>query len=282
MPDLRNRLLLLNVLPCLLAVSALAQAQPEQSQGQSSSPTPALTPEEVQHALRTDAMTVPTPGEVFAAIDKGGKPAWSSQYRPPTSFNSTSRAQAALNLGTLIADGFIAVEAKDGQQVKNIGRDVLTLAKKLSVSDSVLARSKSITQFAEDGAWAQLDEELAATQNEVKQALEQNRDADLITLVSVGGWIRGTEVVTGLLLQNYNVDDAKLLRQPALVAYLRSKLDQVNPKLRDDRVVGEVSQQLQAVEKMVNFPADHVPSAEEVRSLNGLVANMTKQISNVQ
>ena len=276
MPDLCNRLLL-TVLPCLLAASA-----PAQSEQQPSSPAPALTPEEVRHALYTDVMTVPTPGEVFAAIDKGGKPNWSSQYRPPTSFNSISRAQVALNLGTLIADGFIAVEAKDGQQVKNIGRDVLTLAKKLSVSDSVLARSKSITQFAEDGAWAQLDEELAATQNEVKQALEQNRDADLITLVSVGGWIRGTEVVTGLLLQNYNADDAKLLRQPALVAYLKSKLGQVNPKLRDDNVVGKVSQQLQAVEKMVNFPADHVPSAEEVRSLNGLVANMTKEISNVQ
>jgi hypothetical protein len=205
MPDVCNRLWL-SVLPCLLAASALAQTEQPPS-----SPAPALTPEEVRHALYTDAMTVPTPGEVFAAIEKGGKPNWSSQYRPPTSFNSTSRAQVALNLGTLIADGFIAVEAKDGQQVKNIGRDVLTLAKKLSVSDSVLARSKSITQFAEDGAWAQLDEELAATQNEVKQALEQNRDADLITLVSVGGWIRGTEVVTGLLLQNYNTDDASWL-----------------------------------------------------------------------
>ncbi|MBW0000934.1 MAG: hypothetical protein JO015_17705 [Verrucomicrobia bacterium] len=275
MSDLCNRLLS-SVLPCLLAASALAQTE------QPSSPVPALAPEEVQHALYTDVMTVPTPGEVFAAIDKGGKPNWSSQYRPPTSFNSTSRAQVALNLGTLIADGFIAVAAKDGQQVKNIGRDVLTLAKKLSVSDSVLARSKSITQFAENGAWPQLDEELAATQNEVKQALEQNRDADLITLVSVGGWIRGTEVVTGLLLQNYNADDAKLLRQPALVAYLRSKLDQVNPKLRDDKAVGKVSQQLEAVEKMVSFPADHVPSAEEVRSLNGLVANIAKQISNIQ
>lgn len=278
MPDLRNRLLLSSILPCLLTASALAQAQPEQA----SSPAPALTPEEVQHALRTDEMTVPTPGEVFAAIDKGGKPNWSSQYRPPTSFNSTSRAQAALNLGTLIADGYIAVEAKDGQQVKNIGRDVLTLARKLSVSDSVLGRSKSITQFAEDGAWDQLNEELEATQNEVKHALEQNRDADLITLVSVGGWIRGTEVVTGLILQNYNADDAKLLRQPALVAYLRNKLDQVSPRLREDKVIGNVSQQLKTVETMVDFAADHVPSAEEVRNLNGLVANLTKQISNVQ
>jgi hypothetical protein len=32
---------------------------------------------------------------------------------------------------------------------------------------------------------------------------------------------------------------------------------------------------------MVNFPADHVPTTEEVRNLNGLVANITKQISSV-
>ena len=75
----------------------------------------------------------------------------------------------ALNLGTLIADGYIAVEAHDGQQVKNVGKDVLALAKKLSVSQSVLARSASITQFAENDAWDQLNEELEATQNEVKK-----------------------------------------------------------------------------------------------------------------
>ena len=96
----------------------------------------------------------------------------------------------ALNLGTLIADGYIAVEAHDGQQVKNVGKDVLALAKKLSVSQSVLARGQSIAQFAENSAWEQLNEELEATQNEVKKALEENRDTDLITLVSIGGWIR--------------------------------------------------------------------------------------------
>ena len=51
----------------------------------------------------------------------------------------------------------------------------------------VIARGKSISQFAESGAWDQLNEELEATQNEVKKALEENRDTDLITLVSIGG-----------------------------------------------------------------------------------------------
>ena len=147
----------------------------------------------------------------------------------------------ALSLGTLIADGYIAVEAQDGQQVKNVGKDVLELAKKLSVSQSVLARGSSITQFAENNAWDQLNEELEATQNEVKKALEENRDADLITLVSVGGWIRGTEVVTGLILQSYNPDDAKLLRQPALIAYLQSKLARLPQKLSKDVLVEKVT-----------------------------------------
>ncbi|MBV9489263.1 MAG: hypothetical protein JO069_05995 [Verrucomicrobia bacterium] len=282
MPDLRKRLLssaLAGILPVAVMAQAPQTASPTPTPA--SPPIPALTQEEMKSAIRTDVLTVPTPGEVFAALDKAGKQKWSSQYRPPTPIGSTSRAQAALNLGTLIADGYIAVQARDAQQVKNIGRDVLALAKKLSVSDSVLARSKSITQFAENGAWDQLDEELAATQNEVKKALEQNRDVDLITLVSVGGWLRGTQVVTGLILQNYNAEDAKLLRQPALVAYLRDKLDRINPKLRDDKLVGQVSQELQGIEKLVSFPADHVPTTAEVRDLNGLAATVTKQISSI-
>jgi hypothetical protein len=278
MPDLRQWL----GLPAMAWVAAMpAFAQTEKASPTVSAHAAPLTAGELKTAIAFDPLTVPTPGEVFAAIDKGGKPNWSSQYRPPMSFNSTSRAQVALNLGTLIADGYIAVEAQDGQQVKNIGRDVFTLSKKLSVSDSVLARGKSITHFAENGAWAQLNEELEATQNEVKKALEENRDGDLITLVSVGGWIRGTQVVTGLLMQNYNVEDAKLLRQPALVSYLREKLENVSPKLRQDKIVGEVSDHLRAIAKLVNFPADHVPSAEEVRNLNGLVAEITQRIANV-
>ena len=174
----------------------------------------------------------------------------------------------ALNLGTLIADGYIAVEAHDGQQVKNVGKDVLALAKKLSVSQSVLARGQSISQFAENDAWDQLNEELEATQNEVKKALEENRDTDLITLVSIGGWIRGTEVVTGLVLQNYNAENAKLLRQPALVSYLKDKLTHLPDKIQKDPLVQKVSRDLDGIQKMVSFSADHVPSVEEVKDLN--------------
>ena len=251
----------------------------QQDSGKTPSTVQPLTSEEMKQAVTIDAITVPTPGEFFKAIDKGGKPNWASQFRPPTPIDATSRAQMALNLGTLIADGYIAVEAQDGQQVKNIGRDVLTLAKKLSVSDSVIARGKSISQFEESGAWDQLNEELEATQNEVKKALEENRDTDLITLVSIGGWIRGTQVVTGLLVQTYSPEVAKLLRQPNLVGYLRAKLDQLPQRIRQDKLVIQVNGELQTMAKLVSFSPDHVPTPEEVKTLNQTAATLTKEIS---
>jgi hypothetical protein len=265
----------LSVIALVSTASALAE---QQSTGQSTVSDSPLSADELKNANSVDALTVPTPGEFFKAIEKGGKPNWASQYRPPISIKSTDRAQMALNLGTLIGDGYIAVAAHDGQQVKNVGRDVLALAKKLSVSQSVLARGQSISQFAENDAWDQLNEELEATQNEVKKALEENRDTDLITLVSIGGWIRGTEVVTGLVLQNYNAENAKLLRQPALVSYLKDKLTQLPDKIQKDPLVQKVSRDLDGIQKMVSFSADHVPSMEEVKDLNTAASKITKEI----
>ena len=274
MPLLR-KWLAVSVIALVSTAAALADQQPSEPQMVSDVP---LSPDELKNAISVDALTVPTPGEFFKAIEKGAKPNWTSQYRPPISIKSTDRAQMALNLGALIADGYIAVEAHDGQQVKNVGKDVLALAKKLSVSQSVLARGQSITQFAENNAWDQLNEELEATQNEVKKALVENRDTDLITLVSIGGWIRGTEVVTGLIIENYNPEDAKLLRQPALVSYLKGKLTQLPEKIRNDPLVQSVNSNLNGIQKMVSFPADHVPTIEEVKELNNAASKLTKEI----
>src|SRR5471030_1253760 len=71
-----------------------------------------LTAEEMGGAAQIDAVTVPTPGELFAAIDKIGKPNWQGQYRKPIETAYSSRPQIALNLGGLVADGYIAVEAE--------------------------------------------------------------------------------------------------------------------------------------------------------------------------
>ncbi|MEP6810769.1 MAG: hypothetical protein ABI992_11040, partial [Chthoniobacterales bacterium] len=238
----------------------------------------ALTPEQIAGAFKTDTVTIPTPGELFAALGKQGKPNWAGQYRAPLPMTYSNRAQIALNLGGLIADGFIAVEAQDSQQVKNTGADIIKLAKALGVSENVLSRGKSINEFAENGQWDALQEELEATQNEVKSSMQSNSDQDFVILVSLGGWIRGTQVVSGSVMQGYNETSAKTLRQPALVGFLQSKVNAMSPALRNEPLVQAVSAQLSEIQKLVTFGKGGTPTVEEVGQLHAAVTKLMEEI----
>lgn len=238
-----------------------------------------LTPEELAKAVKSDALTIPTPGELLAAINKVGKPNWQALYRAPIESAYTSRPQIALNLGGLIADGYIAIEAEDSQQVKNVGKDIVALAKTLGVSENVLRRGKSISEFADKNEWSTLKEELEATQNEVKQAMDEQHDEELVTLVTLGGWIRGTEVVSEWVSKNYTPAAAKLLRQPEVVHFLQNKLTALPEKAQKDSIVKGVSSKLADVEKLVSFPPDKTPAVEEVSALKSKASEMVKDIS---
>jgi hypothetical protein len=239
-----------------------------------------LPADQLAKAVRSDSISIPTPAELFTALGKPGKTNWASQYRGPMPMTYRNRAQIALNLGGLIADGFIAVEAKDSQQVKNIGSDIIKLAKALGVSESLLGRGSSINEFAEHNEWDTLNEELEATQNEVKSSMQSHADQDLVILVSVGGWIRGTQVVSGAIIKNYDEQTAKVLRQPALVRLMQSKVNEISPELRDEPLVKDVSEQLTGIEKLVSFPPGKAPTIEEVRKVNDAVGKMMEKIEN--
>src|SRR5438067_12160971 len=239
-----------------------------------------LSSDQLSKAAKSDSISIPTPGELFAALGKPGKPNWIGQYRGPVPTTYRDRAQIALNLGGLIADGFIAVEAKDSQQVKNIGSDIIKLAKALGVSENLLRRGNSINEFAENDDWDTLQEELEATQNEVKSSMQSHSDQDLVILVSLGGWIRGTQVVSSSILQNYDQQTAKVLRQPALVSLIQSKIGEISPQLRGEPLVKNVSQQLTGIEKLVSFPVGKAPSVDEVRKVNEAVGKVMEEIEN--
>src|SRR6266513_1973889 len=239
-----------------------------------------LTADQMAKAVKSDSISIPTPGELFVALGKSAKINWSGQYRGPIPVTYSNRAQIALNLGGLIADGFIAVEAKDSQQVKNIGSDIIKLAKALGVSEKLLGRGSSINEFAENNEWDTLQEELEATQNEVKASMQSHADQDLVILVTLGGWIRGTQVVTSAIVQNYNEQSAKVLRQPALVHFMQSKINEISPELRSEPLVKDVSAELGKIEKLVSFPPGKTPDIEEVRKVNEAVGKMMGKIEN--
>ncbi len=262
---------------CLLvAISATATGQPADPAAPAGG---ALSKEEIAGAAKIDAVSIPTPGELMAALNKFGKPDWAGQIRPPIAMNRSSRAEMAINIGGLIADGYLAVEAEDAQQVKNVGRDIMTLAKPLGVQQDILNRGKSLTEFAEGKQWDQLKEGLEATQNEVKVAMGDNKDQDLVALVTVGGWLRGTEVISEYISTHYTDEAARLLRQPAIVRYLAEKVNGLPEKVRDDPAVKKVRMRLLEIEQAVSFPRDSAPNVEAVKRLHALTEDLMKDLA---
>lgn len=238
-----------------------------------------LSKEEMAAAIRVDALTIPTPGELMIALEKFGKPNWQAQYRQPIPTTFQSRPQIALNLGGLIADGYIAIQAEDSQQIKNLGKDIINLAKTLGVSENVLRRGKSITEFAEGNEWSVLKEELEATQNEVKLAMAEQHDDQLVLLVTLGGWVRGLEVISGWIAENHTVEAAKVLRQPAIVQYLRSKVTALSERTQGEAPVKFLRQKLEDLEARVSFPREQSPTVEQVKEVKGLASEMVKEIA---
>src|SRR5580700_7116522 len=104
-------------------------------------------------ATQLDDVVVPLPSEVFNVLDKLGAPNWRGELRDPVVGTRGERAQIALLLGSLVAEGFVAVEAADKERVKEVGRGVLELARAIGVEKTVLSRTNSIVTRANSGEW---------------------------------------------------------------------------------------------------------------------------------
>jgi hypothetical protein len=198
-----------------------------------------------------DDVVVPVPSEIFGVLDKLGSPNWHEVLRTDKPVAPGNRAQTALLLGTVIAEGFIAVEAQEGEQVKKIGRDVLNLSAAIGVKKSVIARSNAIIEAADRKDWQRARTELDGALQDVKHAMIELHDDQLAQLVSLGGWLRGTEALTTVVQKNYTKDGAELLHQPLLLDYFQRRIDEMDPHLKKNVVVDAIQKQLASMKPLI-------------------------------
>jgi hypothetical protein len=79
-------------------------------------------------------------------------------------------------------------------------------------------------------------------------------------------------------MKNYDENSAKVLRQPAVVSFIKSKINDISPDLRNESLVKSVSEQLTGLEKLVAFQPGKSPNADEVRKLHEAVSKLMEEI----
>lgn len=263
--------MLQRLLPALLCSLALGTSFAQ-------SPPPATIDLSKFPAAAVQDVLVPVPSEIFNVLDKLGTPNWRAELRPNLGKNTGNRAQVALLLGTVIAEGFIAVEAEDTERVKEIGQEVLVLADAINVRKAVIARSKSITEKADARNWNAVRVEFDGALQDVRGAMEELGDDDLAQLVSIGGWIRGTQVLTSIVSKSYTAEGAELLNQPELINYFTRRIDEMrNSRLKKDELVSQVRKFLRDVRPLIG-KGDRI-TLDKVQKINQLSGAVVSDIT---
>lgn len=230
-------------------------------------------------AAAVQDVVVPVPSEIFNVLDKLGSPNWKGELRESLGKNSGNRAQVALLLGTVIAEGFIAVEAEDSERVKEIGRDVLELSAAVGVQKAVVARSKAIVDQADARDWNAVRKELDGALQDVRGAMNELNDDDLAQLVSLGGWVRGTEVLTSIVQKDYKANRAELLHQPELLTYFERRLDGLSPRLRKSDLVAQLRAMLAEIRPLILEGEGRKISPESVERIHSVTSQMVVTIT---
>lgn len=225
-----------------------------------------------------DEVIVPVPSEIFSALDRLGDPDWKAQVNHGERPSFTERTDVALLLGATVADGFIAVQAEDKKTVENVGRDVLSLATALGIREDVLKHCQAIDEAAKAAKWDAVRTELDATQATVKERMEALRDGALAECVSVGGWLRGTEVITSVITTSFSKDRAELLYQPDLADYFNDALEDMLTKAKNPAKLKSIADGLAQLREIMQSGDENL-SEKAVKQMHGITSGLVKSIT---
>lgn len=224
-------------------------------------------------------VVLPVPREIFETLDLFQDSNWRlvqrldiADWRP-----RGGQVENALMLGVVIAEGFVAAAAKDAAEVKQVGDAVRRFTRALGVERSILRRSRSIVEHAENGDWPAVRKEWDGVLPEVQRGMSELQSDPLAQLVSMGGWLRGAGALTGLILQNYSAGEAEFIRQPALLDYFEERMAEMSPEVRNNPTVDRLRGGLPKLRQLLATDEDRI-SEETLKRISNVAEGLLKDL----
>lgn len=225
----------------------------------------------INQELGINIYTAPSISKIFNQLDD--LPAIPEEYvlRVRPEKLSTEAGQLALEMGYLMADGFIAVRSGHMNDIKPIALDLVRYGKALGVGDKMNAHSASLLENAEKGQIEEFKKNLASTQEDVNAEFVSLRDPDLAHLIALGGWIRALEAATAAIAAKFDAKQAVVVFYPDGPAYFSEILDGLNPQTSEKMHIDHMRRLLDELTEQMTLPTDKLPSLEQVESLRRII-----------
>jgi hypothetical protein len=153
------------------------------------------------------------------------------------------------------------------------------LAKGLGVAERVNKHSRSIIENAARERWDDIRQELVRAQADVEAALLGLKDEEMAHLVALGGWLRGLEMTTSIVQEDYTPERARRLIQPELMDYFLDRVKTLNPNFKKTKLGAVMEKNLQEIKKITTKPVDVSVTADEVKKVGSLVREINTLIA---
>jgi hypothetical protein len=141
------------------------------------------------------------------------------------------RADLAIELGFLVADGFLTVQAEQLEKLEDLAKDLTRYGKALGTGDRVSRHLADLLEIAKNKNVPELKKALAATQRDVELELVALKDEDLAHLISRGGWIRALEVSAAAVDKQFSQERARKVMREDIADYYTESIAGLEPRI---------------------------------------------------
>jgi hypothetical protein len=248
---------------------------PWPARGQTPTENPA---DHEREELGVNPYTAPSVAEIFQQLDDLKPLPYEQLKREFPQATHASREQMGMVFGSLVADGFLIVQAQKKNLVEDLGRVLLRQARSLGVGDRVMRHSASLTELGKKGDWGAVRRELISTQDDVERAMTELRDQKMAHLISLGGWLRGLEICSGAVETNYTTDRAAVLWQRDLINYFAEEIKTLPPAVAHKPLFEKARAGVGAIAALLNRAPEKM-SLDDVKALHTQAAELNAAIA---
>ncbi|MEO8615336.1 MAG: hypothetical protein ABI600_09360 [Luteolibacter sp.] len=189
---------------------------------------------------------------------------------------SQDRADLAIELGFLIADGFLMVQAEQLKDVEKMASDLTRYGKALGTGDRVTRHAAGLLESAKKGDVPQLKKELASTQGDVEDELVTLKDADMAHLISLGGWIRALEVSSVAVDKQFSPERARKVMRKDIAEYYSDCIAGLEPKISARPNYLAMRDLLVGLSKKMTLEPGKEPTPETIKDIRKISAQLVE------
>ena len=235
--------------------------------------------EHMREELGVNEFTAPSIELVFQELNYLKPIPFDKVWRDIPDNTPQNRHRLALAAGGVIADGFLAVTAEKQSRIEPVGRNLQRLAKSLGVGEHVTKHSRSILEKSLKKEWGDVRKELSRAQAEVEAAMMNLKDEEIAHLVALGGWLRGLEITSGVVVEDYSPERARRLVQPELMDYFLDRVNTLNPTFKKSKLGVMLAANLKEAKALSSKPVNTPIGLDDVKRIHALAKEINRSIA---